>query len=68
MKAYCKKWYTTDKNEAESPEPKVVVISFEPISESPASKSFHVLGLKSVRVDLIGTFHGVTTRELEHIT
>ena len=44
------------------------IISFEPISERLASKSFQEPSRKSVSVDMIGTFWRATTRELYCIT
>ena len=42
------------------------VISFEPISQRPTSKSSHEPSVKSVRKDVIGTFWRATSRELSH--
>ena len=46
----------------------IYIISIEPISKSATSKSFHEPSMKSVRIDVIGTFWRATTRELYRIT
>ena len=44
------------------------IISLETISERPTSKHFCEPSVKSVNIDVIGTFWRTTTRELYHIT
>ena len=44
------------------------IIYFEPISEMTIPKSFHEPSVKSVRIDVIGTFWRATTTELNGIT
>ena len=42
------------------------IISFEPISESLTSKSFHESSVKLVRIDVIGSFWKATTVVVSH--
>ena len=53
-------WFSRDRN--------IHIISFEPISERVTSKSFPEHSVKSVRIDVIGTFWWATIRELYHVT